>query len=611
MNYIELEKIKQKALEDHIPIIMDDTLEVIEKYLKNEKPTRMLEIGTAVGYSAICFSEFLAENGEIDTIERETDRVKEAKENIKRAEVDKKINIFEGDAVEILPTMNQKYDAVFIDAAKGKYPFFLKEALRMLKPTGYIFADNILYKGYVLSDYNKHKQRTAVRNLREYIKETTENPNLKTEILEVGDGLAITKMNKPELLAPAGSFEKAKIAFLYGADAVYAGTSSLSLRTRADMQDDDLEKTIKYAHSIGKKVYVTLNIFAWDDKYDEIIEMAKKLEELKPDGIIAADGGVMEILKQYAPSVKINVSTQANIVSLHAANFWYKNGAKRMIMAREMNKEQLKYIMENKPKEMEVEIFVHGAICFAFSGRCFLSDFLACRSANLGDCAQSCRWSYNLYAEERNNPGEYMPIETSEYGTSIFSSKDLCLIKELPEIIDMGVDSLKIEGRLKTEYYLATVVRVYRQAIDEYYKLKELGEEKEFSYLKYLDELEKVKTRGLSEFYFSDDKNQDIHDLDGKSENMNYEYGAKVIDLIDKKNNIYIVEIKNKLSIGDKLEVLYTDKLDVGSFEIEELYDVDTNQEIPTINPGKKGQKVKIKIPFENLKSGIVIRRKK
>ena len=220
-------------------------------------------------------------------------------------------------------------------------------------------------------------------------------------------------MNKPELLAPAGSFEKAKIAFLYGADAVYAGTSSLSLRTRADMQDDDLEKTIKYAHSIGKKVYVTLNIFAWDDKYDEIIEMAKKLEELKPDGIIAADGGVMEILKQYAPSVKINVSTQANIVSLHAANFWYKNGAKRMIMAREMNKEQLKYIMENKPKEMEVEIFVHGAICFAFSGRCFLSDFLACRSANLGDCAQSCRWSYNLYAEEKNNPGEYMPIETS------------------------------------------------------------------------------------------------------------------------------------------------------------------------------------------------------
>ncbi len=194
MNKQELEKIKQKALEKHIPIIMDDTLEVIERYLKEEKPERILEIGTAVGYSAICFTEFLSENGSIDTIERDVERVKEAKENIKKAEVEDKINIFEGDAVEILPTINKKYDAVFIDAAKGKYPFFLKEALRMIKPNGIIFADNILYKGYVLSDYNKHKQRTAVRNLREYIKEVSENPNLDTEILEVGDGLAISRI---------------------------------------------------------------------------------------------------------------------------------------------------------------------------------------------------------------------------------------------------------------------------------------------------------------------------------------------------------------------------------------------------------------------------------
>ena len=194
MNKIELEKIKKKALEEHIPIIMDDTLEVISKYLKDLKPKRILEIGTAVGYSAICFSEFLSENGGIDTIERDTERIKEAKENIKKAEVSDKINIYEGDAVEILPTLNEKYDAVFIDAAKGKYPFFLNEALRMLAENGIIFADNILYKGYVMSDYNKHKQRTAVTNLRKYIKETTENPNLETEILEVGDGLAISKL---------------------------------------------------------------------------------------------------------------------------------------------------------------------------------------------------------------------------------------------------------------------------------------------------------------------------------------------------------------------------------------------------------------------------------
>ena len=194
MNKQELEKIKEKALKDHIPIIMDDTLEVMEKYLVTKKPQRILEIGTAVGYSAMCFTLFLAKDGIIDTIERDEERVKEARRNIEKVGVEDKIHIYEGDAVEILPTLDEKYDVVFIDAAKGKYPFFLKEAMRMLKSDGIIFADNILYKGYVMSDYNKHKQRTAVRNLREYIKEVSENPNLETEILEVGDGLAISKM---------------------------------------------------------------------------------------------------------------------------------------------------------------------------------------------------------------------------------------------------------------------------------------------------------------------------------------------------------------------------------------------------------------------------------
>ena len=194
MDKIELEKIKKESLEEHIPIIMDDTLETIGNYLKEERLDRILEIGTAVGYSAICFTEFLSSKGIIDTIEREEQRVIKAKENIKKAKVEEKINIYEGDAVEILPTINEKYDVIFIDAAKGKYPFFLKESLRLIKPSGIIFADNILYKGYVMSDYNKHKQRTAVRNLREYIKEVSENPNLETEILEVGDGLAVSKI---------------------------------------------------------------------------------------------------------------------------------------------------------------------------------------------------------------------------------------------------------------------------------------------------------------------------------------------------------------------------------------------------------------------------------
>ncbi len=193
MNKEELKKIKEKSLEEHIPILMDETLAVMDKILKEKKSEKILEIGTAVGYSAICFSEYLCENGRIDTIEREEERVKQALENIKKAEVEEKIHILQGDAVEILPTLKEKYDVVFIDAAKGKYPFFLEQALRLLKEDGIIFADNILYKGYVMGEYHKHKQRTAVRNLREYIKEVTDNPGLNTQILEVGDGLAISR----------------------------------------------------------------------------------------------------------------------------------------------------------------------------------------------------------------------------------------------------------------------------------------------------------------------------------------------------------------------------------------------------------------------------------
>ena len=192
----KLERIKQKALNDNIPIIMDDTLEVIDEILKKAKPKSILEIGTAVGYSAICFSKFLQDDGIIDTIERDETRILEAKENIKNMNLEEKIHIYEGDAVEILPTINKKYDVIFIDAAKGKYPFFLEQAMRCLNEEGIIFADNILYKGYVMSDYNKHKQRTAVRNLREYIAKVTGNPALETEILEVGDGLAISKLKR-------------------------------------------------------------------------------------------------------------------------------------------------------------------------------------------------------------------------------------------------------------------------------------------------------------------------------------------------------------------------------------------------------------------------------
>lgn len=415
-------------------------------------------------------------------------------------------------------------------------------------------------------------------------------------------------MKKVELLAPAGSLEKAKIAFMYGADAVYAGTSKLSLRSRAELNDDTLEETIKYAHSIGKKVYVALNIYANDSDYEEIENQIEILKRVKADAIIASDPGIIMLIKERAPEIDIHISTQANTVSLHTAEFWRNFGAKRVILARELSKDRIKYIMDNKPDDLEVEMFIHGAICYAYSGRCYLSKYLANRCANQGDCAQPCRWQYKITAEEVNNPGSKINIDYDEKGTYLFSSKDMCLIRQIPTIIDMGVDSLKIEGRLKTDYYLATVVRAYRNAIDDYEKLKSEGREKEYDASKYLKELEKVKTRGLSEFYFSDDKNQDIHDFDGKSENLEYEYGARVIE--KGKDNIYIVEIKNKLSIGDRLEILLPNSIDECAFNIEELYDIKNDKPIDTINPGIKGQQVKIKIPYD-LVPGTIIRRKR
>lgn len=409
-------------------------------------------------------------------------------------------------------------------------------------------------------------------------------------------------MKKVELLAPAGSFEKAKIAFMYGADAVYCGTPKLSLRSRSEIQDNDLERTINYAHSIGKRVHVAINIFAWDDTYEEIKKQAEELNRLKVDAIIVADGGVVDIIREYAPDTEIHISTQANTVSYHTCKFWQRNGAKRIILGRELNKEQIREIMKNKPEDLDIEMFAHGALCFGYSGRCFLSEFLSQRNGNLGDCAQSCRRAYNVYVEETNNPGNLMPVETDEKGTYIFSSKDLCLIKEIPDIIDMGLDSLKIEGRLKTEYYVATVVNAYRNAIDDYMRNPD-----DFNSDKYIEELEKTKTRGLTTFYFNDRNNKDFQDYSGRQYNSNYEFGGKVIKEIDDK---VLIEIRNKLSVGDALELIIPGKIEPLKFDIEKLWDADTMEEIDTVNPGVKEQKVILRIPTK-VEEGWIIRRKK
>ena len=409
-------------------------------------------------------------------------------------------------------------------------------------------------------------------------------------------------MKKVELLAPAGSLEKAKIAFMYGADAVYAGTSKLSLRTRAEINSDTLADTIIYAHSIGKKVYVALNIYAMDEDYAEIESEVKRLDKLGADAIIASDVGVINTIKKIAPNMEIHVSTQANTVSLHAAEFWKNFGAKRVVISRELSKDKIKYIMENKPDDLDVEMFIHGAICYAYSGRCYLSKYLANRCANQGDCAQPCRWQYNITASEVNNPDSKINIDYDEKGTYLFSSKDMCLIKQIPTIIDMGVESLKIEGRLKTEYYLATIVNTYRTAIDDYVK-----DPKNYNADKYMQELEKTKTRGLTTFYFNDRNNKDFQEYEGKQYNPNFEFGGKVVETVNGKTS---VEIKNKLSVGDEMEIIIPGKIEVVKFKIEKLWDYETDEEIETINPGVKDQKVKMQLPIE-VKEGWILRRKK
>ncbi len=416
-------------------------------------------------------------------------------------------------------------------------------------------------------------------------------------------------MNRPELLAPAGSYEKAKTAFLYGADAVYMGSAKLSLRSRVNVDNSDLIKTIEYAHTVNKKVYVALNIYARDNMYNEIENQIKDLAKTKVDGLIISDGGILELAKKIAPEIPLHISTQANVTSYHTSMFWKKNGAKRIILARELDKYEIKTIKENT--DLEIEMFVHGAICYSYSGRCHLSDFLASRCGNLGDCAQSCRWAYNLYLEEKNNPGNLMPVEEDNNGTYILSSKDLCLIKELPEIIDMGIDSLKIEGRLKTEYYLATVINTYRNAIDDY-----INNPTKYDYTKYMNELEKTKTRGLTTFFFNDKNNKDFQEYEGKQYNPNYEFGGKIIGkeirLSNKEinNSFYIIEIRNRLQLEDTLELLIPNKLEPKIFTIKKMCDSDTLEEIKYVNPGKEGQRVILEIPYI-AEDGLILRRKK
>jgi len=357
-------------------------------------------------------------------------------------------------------------------------------------------------------------------------------------------------MKKVELLAPAGNLEKLKMAITYGADAVYIGGEEYNLRAGADnFSEEDMKEGIEFAHERNKKVYVTMNIIPHNSDLEGMAEYVEKLSKLGADAIILSDPGVYMIVKETAPDMEIHLSTQANNTNWKSAMFWYKHGVKRVILARELSFSEIRGIREKCPDDLEFEIFVHGAMCISYSGRCLLSNYMAERDSNRGMCAHPCRWKYYLMEEKR--PGEYFPVYENERGTFIFNSKDLCMIEYIPEIINLGVTSLKIEGRMKSSYYTATVVKAYREEIDRYY---EDPSSYKFNPAQ-MDEISKASHREYTTgFYLSKPSGKD-QVYKSSSYIREYDFVGLILDY-DKKTGIAKVEQRNKMFEGDIVEIV-------------------------------------------------------
>lgn len=344
-----------------------------------------------------------------------------------------------------------------------------------------------------------------------------------------------------ELLAPAGNFEKFLTALHFGADAVYLAGNRFGLRAFAgNFSDKEMQEAVKIAHSFGKKVYITLNIIAKDEDFDGLKEYLKFLQNIKVDAVIVADIGVMEFVRKYAPKIDIHISTQANIINSYTAKFFADLGVKRLILARELSLEQIKNLRKNLPKEVEIEVFVHGAMCMAYSGRCLLSNYLTGRDSNHGECVQACRWKY--YVREVSRDDE-LEVQEDEKGSYIFNSKDLNMLSHLQELKDAGVDSIKIEGRMKSSYYVATVVNAYRMALDMLPKKPTEELEKEL--------LKASHRRYTTGFYFDEENRQFQEDSMPVQDS---EFVAIAVE--DAKNGKVKLEMRNKFSVGDTLEIL-------------------------------------------------------
>ena len=360
-------------------------------------------------------------------------------------------------------------------------------------------------------------------------------------------------MKKPELLIPASSLEVLKTAVIFGADAVYIGGEAFGLRAKAkNFSMEEMKEGIEFAHERGVKVYVTANILAHNYDLAGVEEYFKELREIHPDALIIADPGVFSIAKKVCPEIERHISTQANNTNYETYRFWYELGAKRVVSARELSMEEIRQIRANIPDDCEIETFIHGAMCISYSGRCLLSNYFTGRDANRGACTHPCRWKYAVVEETR--PGEYMPVYENERGTYIFNSKDLCMIEHIPEILESGIDSLKIEGRMKTALYVATVARTYRKAIDDCLQSRELYE-KNLPW--YLEQISNCTYRQFTTgfFYGKPDENTQIYD--SNTYVKEYTYLGIVGEVTDE--GLCRIEQRNKFSVGEEIEIMKPD----------------------------------------------------
>lgn len=360
-------------------------------------------------------------------------------------------------------------------------------------------------------------------------------------------------MSRPiELLIPASSLEVLKTAVIFGADAVYIGGEAFGLRAKAkNFSMEEMKEGIEFAHAHDVKVYVTANILAHNDDLEGVREYFEELREIKPDALIIADPGVFEIAKEVCPEIERHISTQANNTNYATYNFWYRQGASRVVSARELSLKEIKEIRERIPEDLEIETFVHGAMCISYSGRCLLSNYFTGRDANQGACTHPCRWKYAVVEEKR--PGEYLPVYENERGTYIFNSKDLCMIEHIPELIDAGIDSFKIEGRMKTALYVATVARTYRKAIDDYQKDPELYK-KNMPW--YLDQISNCTYRQFTTGFFFGKPDHETQIYDNNTYIREYTY-LGIVGAVE--NGLARIEQHNKFSVGETIEIMKTD----------------------------------------------------